>query len=327
MQMDNTSASGSVVYATLGDGVVLPVVDVTNPAFAVDDRESNLSMWREQIANPPVRSDQPIGASPAPPTSLLLQRMLTPPAGYLDGWATYVLKVGAENLPQRLDTELERRVLSSANAMSLRVRLQQLSRLMAESLSPGVESARLRVVSIGGGTGIEALNALIVLRKANSSILPPTDLVILDVDGQGSELGAAALASLRSPGGTLAGTDIDLRFAPYSWSQPEMISSILADDLNERPFTLVSSEGALFEYGSDSEVVSNLKFLREVGNFPVAGSAIRDDAAGEAMVARSPFRLHARAMRGIETLAYQAGYCVTRVVQGVATDQFLLAPA
>jgi hypothetical protein len=158
-------------------------------------------------------------------------------------------------------------------------------------------------------------------------MLPPTDLVILDVDGQGSELGAAALASLRSPGGTLAGTDIDLRFAPYSWSQPEMISSILADDLNERPFTLVSSEGALFEYGSDREVVSNLKFLREAGNFPVAGSAIRDDAAGEAMVARSPFRLHARAMRGIETLAYQAGYCVTRVVQGVATDQFLLAPA
>jgi len=326
--MMNDSCQQSVLQVRLPDGAALPVIDVTNPAFRINDAESNLSEWRTAIAAP-INSNarqQNIAPDVTAIESMpdLLKRMFSRSTGYLDGWATYLLKAGVENLPS-IGTEIERRLLSSPNAMSLRVRLQQLSHIMAEALKNGLDAPSLRLITIGGGTAIEALNALILLKKNNGQgALPAIEIALLDIEDEGSDFSGAALRALQAPDGCLAGVSASITFYPYSWMEPDSFKTRLQGWAAEGGFMLASSEGALFEYGSDEVILSNLRLLREAGSVPVAGSVIRDDAAGQAMVERSPFTLYARGIAGIETLANATGYRVTRVTEGVATDQFLL---
>lgn len=105
-------------------------------------------------------------------------------------------------------------------------------------------------------------------------------------------LGKAALAALCETKGPLAGITATMTFVPYSWDQPSSLASAL-DDWNIRgEYVLASSEGALFEYGSDRPVIASLLLLREAGAIPtpadlvVAEGAFRHDAAGQAQCRR-----------------------------------------
>jgi hypothetical protein len=208
--------------------------------------------------------------------------------------------------------------------MSLRVRLQQIATIMAEALQRGSSASRLRLLTIGGGTAIDALNALILLQTSVAQVsFPFADIAIMDID-EGSQLGKAALEALQA-GDRLSGDwAISLKFFHYSWNEPFALAPKLRSWAEDGTFVLASSEGALFEYGSDEVVRSNLQMLYEAGKVSVAGSVIGNDAAGRAMAERSPFALFPRGIQAIQTLASRVGYRVSRVIEGVATDQFLL---
>lgn len=315
--------AGLIVHARLQDGTTLPVVDVTNPAFRIDESTASLVRLRAAIATP-VNRPMVASAAMTGPMPDLLQRMFAPRAQYLDGLATYLLKVGADNLPARFDTEIERRLASSPNAIALRIRLQQISRLIAKALKKAPPSAPIRLLSIGGGTAVEALNAFIVLKGDCRDGIPKFEVVVLDVEDEGFLLGRAALAALCEPRGPLAGVNASMTFVPYSWERPLCLASALNDREMRGEFVLASSEGALFEYGSDTAIITNLEILRDGGQIPIAGSVIRDDATGHALAARSPFPLKARGLRGLEPLVKAAGYLISDMVEGVASDQFLL---
>ncbi|WP_449510434.1 hypothetical protein [Devosia sp.] len=323
-----TESRQSIVQVQLANGATLPFVDVTHPAFLVDDRRENLEKWRAAIAAPASTPTSRTGTQAEVKPSFylpgLIERMFGCSAGYLDGWATYLLKIGAENLPSSA-SDIERRLLASPNALSLRVRLQQLSHVIADYMAKAPNAPSFRLISLGGGTAIELLNALLIcIKQPGARVLPLIEIAVLDIDGEGSGFGSASLEALRQLGGPLAGIEVSLTFYAYSWAEPSTFSGIADQWRRDGACMIVSSEGALFEYASNETVEANLRFWWEAGAKAVVGSAIRADAAGGAMVQRSPFPLYARSTERVDLLAKATGYRLTSAVEGVATDQFIL---
>jgi hypothetical protein len=90
-----------------------------------------------------------------------------------------------------------------------------------------------------------------------------------------------------------------------------------------------SSEGALFEYGSDDAIVANLAALRAdgAGARLVAGSVTRDDETRRRIIAETQFRLIPRGLAGFAPLATRAGFAIARAEPAWLSDQVLLRPA
>src|SRR6202007_448943 len=105
----------------------------------------------------------------------------------------------------------------------------------------------------------------------------PIGIDVLDLDGDGAAFGEAALAALSQPGGSLHGLRI-FRYFVYNWARTEDLPRLLQQTDLEHPVTICSSEGGLFEYGSDDEILSNLKARRSHPDVvAAAGSVTRAD--------------------------------------------------
>ena len=106
MQSPLPAADGrNVVYATTADGLRLPVIDVTHPAFALADDPASLAARRDAFLAWDRRNRRmPMIATRllmrlAARRSPLLRRILASGNEYLDSLTTYMLKLGADHLP------------------------------------------------------------------------------------------------------------------------------------------------------------------------------------------------------------------------------------
>src|ERR1700751_1763006 len=105
MPTETNLASDSVVYAKTSDGLVLPVVDITRPPFAVpDDPASNAGLrdtfveWlRKQQRGP--RFLTKLMMRLAARRSRLLRALFEPDHGYLESITTYIMKLCVGHLP------------------------------------------------------------------------------------------------------------------------------------------------------------------------------------------------------------------------------------
>ena len=88
-----------------------------------------------------------------------------------------------------------------------------------------------------------------------------------------------------------------------------------------------SSEGGLFEYGSDEAIVANLKALRAGGARLVAGSVTSSDEIHRRRITASRFKLIPRGIEGFAPLAARAAFTIARVEAAQLSDQVLLHPA
>src|SRR5215468_3836095 len=92
--------SRAVVFATTADGLTLPVVDVTHPAFAVPDDPASLAAMRDAFLAWDRRNRRMPNVITrllirlAARRSLLLGKMLASGNEYLDSISTYMLKLG-----------------------------------------------------------------------------------------------------------------------------------------------------------------------------------------------------------------------------------------
>ena len=97
--------SRAVVFATTADGLRLPVIDVTHPAFAVPDDPASLAArrdaflaWDRRNRRMPrivMRLLTRLGTRRSP----LLRMILASENEYLDSISTYVIKLGPDHLP------------------------------------------------------------------------------------------------------------------------------------------------------------------------------------------------------------------------------------
>jgi len=264
--------------------------------------------------------------------SLLIRAVSEHQAHFLDGLSTYMMKLGADNLVAPFDNRIDRRVAASPAVRSMRIRLQQTARLISDGLRDDLgrePGAALHLVNIGGGPAMDSQNALILLKQADRDLLQrPITIHVLDVDAAGASFGARALAALASGNGPLAGLTIDLRHQTYDWNDAEPLRALIKRLGSERSIIVASSEGALFEYGSDAAVVGNLAALHDGGSsvrFAV-GSVTRADTATRRMLEHSPFKLILRGVERFSELAARGGFSVVRFESALMSDQVLLRP-
>jgi hypothetical protein len=132
---------------------------------------------------------------------------------------------------------------------------------------------------------------------------------------------------LQSQIGPLSGLNLEFDHRLYNWNQPQPLQTLLSAPEMAGAILAASSEGALFEYGSDRAIIDNLKALRTGGITLVAGSVTGASYRRRQMVAASGFRLYPRGASGFAPLAEVSGFRITQRAETLLSDQVLLRPA
>jgi hypothetical protein len=311
----------TICHATTDDAGRLPVIDITHPAFAVDDDPTALAREaRTFVAEAPQRSKIP------PHVRALLERSrlgwgLTAAAGtFLTGLNTYLLKLGPQNLGDGFE-DIDRRIAASFPAFMTRVRLQDVARLLAAGIAGLARDDRrpLQFINIAGGPAPDSWNALIQLRATHPDRLADRriDIAILDIDTRGPAFGARALDALRQPGAPLHGLDPTLRHVSYDWSHADRLPALLADLGAPSAACAISSEGGLFQYGADADIIANLEALHlaSPADAFVVGTVTSDDEAARVSQAMSQVPTRPMSIDTFRHLAATAGWSIATLVE------------
>jgi hypothetical protein len=334
-----TEPNPGLVYARTAQGDELPVIDVTNPAFRVADDLTAVEAMRNEFAAGERRRKQlpkfllRYFMRSAARRSPLARALFQPEGGVLPGLSTYLMKLGPDNLRAPFGGKIDRQFAASPGALSMRMRLQQVAKLLVRGLEGELQrhpKSALHFINIGGGTAMDSLNALILLRSAAPQLVEREITVhVLDPDTNGPSFGATALAALGVNGAPLAGMDVRFVHSTYDWRAPEQLGDLVRGLAAEDAVVAASSEGALFEYGDDEAVVANLRSLYAEGGGVrvVAGSVTRADEMTRQSIALTPFRLVPRGAEAFAALIKATGYSITRVEPALLSDQVLLMPA
>jgi len=314
-----------VFYAEAPDGSELPVIDVTNPAFALPYDETQMKKrvalfvraerLRAKIPQPIQRAVLRLAAR----RSRLARALYHASEGVIGGMTLYLGKLGPRMLGSGYSTAIDRQLAAAAPSWLARLRLEDMVRLLAEGLAPVLAAhpgRPLHFFNIAGGPAADSWNALLVLRSEAVELLRGRVIAIhvLDLDEEGPAFGARAVAALRGDEGPLR--DLDLRFerVAYDWQNADRLRSLLDATVAAEAVVAVSSEGGLFEYGSDGEIVANLEAMR--GGAPadciVVGSVTRAEGPPEFL---REFTVRPRTLTAFRDLATRAGWSLARVIE------------
>jgi hypothetical protein len=314
--------TAGVLSAMTGDGVSLAVIDVTHPAFAVAPTDTEIEAMSHQfVLESGQRQEIPAALREALQQSMLGRGLMAASGTFLSGMNTYLLKLGPENLGAEAHP-LDRRIAASFPALVTRLRLQDMARLLGDALSRGAAARPhrpLALVNIGGGPAADSWNALIHLNAEHPDLLAGRTIaiIVLDQDVHGPAFGGRAVETLRAPGAPLGGLDVGFRHVSYQWSDANRLRQALDDLRAADALCAISSEGALFEYGSDTDIVANLQALH-AGTAPdaiVVGSVTRDDEPLRALPRTDRAATRPRTLEGFRSLAEHAGWSVQRVIE------------
>jgi hypothetical protein len=326
--------SRAIVFATTADGLRLPVIDVTHPAFALPDDPASLAARRDAF----LAWDRRNRRMPTIVTRLLtrlaarrsplLRKILSSDNEYLDSISTYMVKLGVDHMPPGFDGRIDRKVAAAPHMALVRLRMQQIARLLAEALlAPlaGSPDAPLHLVNIAGGPALDSVNALIMLARTHATLIHrPIAIQVFDTQQDGPTFGARALHALTAPGGPLHGLEVQFQHHAYDWNDTAPLARLLAGLAARGGIIAASSEGGLFEYGTDDAVVANLTALAKAGVPIVAGSVTSSSEVRKRIIAETRLRLFARGLEGFAPLAERSGYAVAESRTAVISEQVLL---
>ncbi len=325
-------------YAMTDDGYRLPVIDVTHPNFTVPDDAKSVAALFEAYKEAERRNALIPGLvmrlmlQSAARRSRLLADIVNCRSGFLGGMTTYLMKLGADNLPPPFDSDVDRRLAAAPHVVAVRLRLQQMVKLLAGALEPLLcadPAAPLVLINIGGGVAIDSLDTLILLSRSGDSLRRrPVRLHVLDIDAAGPHFGAAAVRALSAEGGALAGLDIAFVHQQHDWNAPKPLERLVRQAADAGALIAASSEGALFEYGSDNAIVVNLRALHNEGRGAklVVGSVTAGDELRRRTIASGSFKLIPRGLDGFRPLAERGGFRIVRSEPAPLGDQVLLCP-
>ena len=327
-----------VCYAMTNDGVELPVVDVTHPAFAVKISDAELAEAIDRF----VRESKRRAKLPVFVERLVLRILLWRSAlarglqridgQFLRGLDTYLFKLGRENLGAGWANSIDRRIAASLPGLAMRLRLQDMASFLAGGLAPALASRTappLHLLSIAGGPAMDSLNTLLLLQKQDPGCLRGREIFIhvLDLENEGPDFGRRALAALQSDGAPLRGLKIEYQFITYNWSDAKTLRELLAGLGAGNGVFAASAEGGLFDYGSDEEIVANLEIL--LAGTPadtlVVGTIGRPDGPALHLhrgVSRGTAR--PRSLEVFGALARRGGWSVDKVIERPFSHNFRL---
>jgi hypothetical protein len=314
-----------VHYARTQDGSELPVIDVTHPAFALPHDEARMEKGvarfvRNERARARIpRSIQRAILQLASRRSRLARAFYDASEGVVGGMALYAAKLGPTMLGPGYSGFIDRLIAGAPPSRLARLRLEDMARLLADGLGPilaAKSGAPLHLFNIAGGPAADSWNALLWLQKERRGALGQRKIAInvLDRDEEGPAFGARAVAALRCEGGPLRELDVTFRRIAYDWRDTGALGALLGEIDTERDAVAVSSEGGLFEYGSDDEIVANLDAIRArtPSGCVVAGSVTRAEGPPEFL---REFAVRPRTLRAFGALAQRGGWTVARVIE------------
>jgi hypothetical protein len=216
--------------------------------------------------------------------SILVRGFVESAGTFTTGMMTYLNKLGPDNLGDGYAGPIDRQWAASLTPLTFRWRMRDVALSLVEGLKPPLAArpgAPLHLINIAGGPAMDSLNALILLYKQAPDLFNGRliCLHVLDLDREGPNFGSRALESLLGVGGPLHGLSISFEYIPYNWSELAPLSRLLAH-LEPGIVSAGSSEGGLFEYGSDEDVIANLTALHAgtPKDFVMVGPVVRDEA-------------------------------------------------
>jgi hypothetical protein len=312
-----------ILYAAHDDGRDLAVIDVTNPAFAVTVTDAELAAMAERHLLELARQAQMAPTIQAALQQSELGRALAAAStGFLGCLPTYLLKLGPENLGAWETNPIDRHIAASFPAFTLRVRVQDMARLLADGLAKMAATEprrRMCMVNIAGGPASDSWNALVLLHTEQPKLLNGRDVAIavLDLDEQGPAFGARAVAALCGRDAPLNGLNIRMKHFQYEWSDAGRLGQLLGELQVADAACAISSEGGLFEYGSDAEIVENLGVLHTctAPDALVVGSVTRDGALMRSSQAVHRIPIRPRTMEAFRGLAEETGWRIEWIIE------------
>ena len=308
-----------VWYAVTEDGVELPIVDITHPAFAENATPEKMAALTADFLE--------FQSSPAffrgffSRHSIAL-RGINSEGDFLHGMTTYIAKLGPNVLGKAYASIVDRKVAGGIGSVSFRIRLRDTARLLAEALAPllATKSGRpVQMLNVGGGPAMDSLNALILIQRDHSECLRGRriNIRVLDLDPTGPRFGARAVETWVSQGAPLHGLQLSLDSIAYDWAHPSELGKAMGK-LDAADVSIGSSEGGLFEYGSDDLILANLRVLRDCtpADFAMVGSIIRNGDLARSLHATSKMPIRSFEPADFKTLVARAGWSVGRALEG-----------
>jgi hypothetical protein len=311
-----------IVYAMTKDGEKLAVIDVTNAAFAVRTTDEELAAMAERYILEAERHNEiPATLREALRNSKLGRGLMAASGTFLDGMTTYQLKLGPESLGEGF-SPIDQRIAASFPAFTARLRLQDMARLMADGLAGAAMAEPRRpvcLVNIGGGPGADSWNALILLSRGHAGLLADRKIgiAIMDLDQRGPAFGGRVLEALCASAAPLSGLKIEFAHLEYEWSHADRLREALHELRTSDSVCGISSEGALFEYGSDEEIISNLQALHAgtAADSIAVGSVTREGKPVRASLIGNRVPTRPRTIEAFRVLAEQGGWIVQEVIE------------
>jgi hypothetical protein len=323
MARTDQAKNPGVRYAQTDEGVELPVVDITNPAFAPDIDVSKLPGFADES----LYTMEQWSAVPGfvrnlvSRKSVLMGERAADSRGYMKGMTTYLHELGPQHLEAIRTGRVDRQAAHEIASVAMRLRMRSTAELISDALLESLSArpgSRVDLLNIGGGAASDSLNALILINKAHPQLLAgrPIAVHVLDLDVAAPSFAARSLAALRADGGPLSGLDAKLYHMEYEWANAPVLRGALDRMDLGRSAVVGSSEGGLFEYGSDKEIEGNLQALLDAtpDDFMMIGSTYRDVRLTRVMKEAGPSAFRLRDVSLFTELVSDVGWAVDRAI-------------
>jgi hypothetical protein len=276
-------------YAFTGNGVELPVLDITHPLFYNSIDEVKLKEMLKHAEINAEKTAEKFNRMPAFIMKFLAKRSFTVAEllqskgdnAYLSGVSTLMLKLGPNLIGKGRKRFLDRLAAKGIGGIVLRMRLRDLSKCQAKALVPILRKSpdkNLCMINIAGGAASDTINTLFLILQEDPLLLKnrKIEIYVLDIDSFGPAFAAECFSVLKLPAGQFNNLNISFRHIQYDWNN----TSILNKLLSERKEWLIacSSEGGLFEYCSEEVIDKNLDTIYNNSNSEIiiTGSLLHD---------------------------------------------------
>lgn len=274
----NANQDKRILYAVFENEIQFPILDITHPLFnaSIDEQAYHLSCLKS------ARSIESLKKMPGFIQKTFV-KMSNVDNSHLSGMRTLLYKLGPE-LSRGIKLGFrDKWAVKQTSFMGLRIRLRDLCRHQSKILHPQLKQfpeRNLCFCNIAGGPASDSINTLILLQESDPELLKgrKIEINILDIDTYGPNFAKRCINVLKQPGERFHDLDITLNIIHYDWSAPEALRKMSLERSDW--IQLCSSEGGLFEYGSDAEIIENLNCLytNSPADARVTGSLIFDRA-------------------------------------------------
>ena len=271
-------------YAYTDDGIKLPVLDITHPLFIESiDEERLADLQKESAQGVKNLREMPDSLKKHLGENSLIYKgfFLKPPnETSLSGLSTLMSKLGPHLIGNEKERAIDRKASQAIGPVAARMRLRDICMIQTRALIPQLtKSVRdLCFINIAGGTATDSINTLILILKENQSLLKDRkiEMCIFDNDTWGPGFAGQCIEALKAPECYFHDLNIIFNHILYDWADTRELVKFLSK--RKECIIMCASEGGLFEYASNEEIINNLNSLYDYSpdDMQVIGDTFHD---------------------------------------------------